>query len=71
MHHNALHTLPQELSALSNMVHLAASHNWLAGGSSCLPGLLAAWPHLAVLELDNVSDKRGALVLPPGLADCK
>lgn len=71
VHHNALTTLHKELASLSSLQHLAASHNWLSGGGPCLPRLLEAWPHLTGLELDNVSDKRGRLVLPHQLAACK
>lgn len=71
VHHNSLTTLNRDLASLSSLVHLSASHNWLSGAGPCLPHLLEAWPRLAVLELDNVSDKRGELVLPPQLAGCR
>jgi hypothetical protein len=71
VHHNALTTLCKELSSLSSLQHLSASHNWLSGGGPCLPRLIEAWPHLTGLELDNVSDKRGRLLLPHQLAACK
>lgn len=70
--HNSLTALPPELCGLSSLVHLNASHNWLSGCRGTLPGLLEAWSHhLAVLLLDNVSDKRGDLTLPPQLAKCR
>lgn len=69
-HHNSLTTLNSDLAGLSSLVHLSASHNWLSGAGPCLTQLLPAWPCLAVLELDNVSDKRGELVLPLQLAGC-
>ncbi len=71
LHHNSLSTLHTELASLTRLQRVDASHNWLSGAKGCLPQLLAAWPHLAVLELDNVSDKRGALTLPPELAECR
>lgn len=71
LHHNSLSTMHTELTALSSLQHLAASHNWLSGAKGCLPLLLPSWPSLAVLELDNVSDKRGPLTLPPQLAECR
>lgn len=70
VHHNALSSLRKDLAALTNLQHLCASHNWLSGAGASLPALLAAWPLLAVLELDNISDKRGKLSLPPQLAAC-
>jgi hypothetical protein len=63
--------LPAQLSNLGNLAHVHASHNWLSGAGSTLPGLLEGWPNLAVLELDNVSDKRGTLVLPSQLTACR
>lgn len=69
-HHNSLTTLHTELSALSRLVAFDASHNWLSGARASLPVLLPSWPRLAVLRLDNVSDKRGALALTPELAGC-
>jgi hypothetical protein len=71
VHHNSLTTLSRDLACLSDLVHLSASHNWLSGAGPWLPHLLEAWPCLAVLKLDNVSDKRGELVLPPQLAGCR
>jgi len=69
-HHNSLTTLHTELSALSRLVTFDVSHNWLSGARASLPVLLPSWPRLAVLALDNVSDKRGALALTPELAGC-
>lgn len=71
VHHNSLTTLRKELTGLSNLMVLNASHNWLSGGGPHLPQLLEAWPHLAELHLDNVSDKRGELLLPAQLVSCK
>ena len=71
VHHNSLTTLDSSLSGLTSLRRLGASHNWLSGCRATLPGLLAAWSNLEVLELDNVSDKRGQLVLPAQLALCK
>jgi hypothetical protein len=71
VNHMGLDQLPAELSALSNMVHVCASHNWLSGAGSTLSGLLQGWPQLSVLELDNVSDKHGTLVLPSQLTACR
>lgn len=68
LHHNHFRTLAPELSLLDRLQHLSVSHNYLSGGQACLAGLLPRWPHLAVLELDNVSDKHGSLAIPAQLA---
>ena len=65
--HNQLPALPRVLGRLQQLRHLNASHNWLSGAQE-LAELLPLWPCLQQLHLRNVSCKRGALALPPQLA---
>ncbi|KAI8469410.1 MAG: hypothetical protein J3K34DRAFT_522181 [Monoraphidium minutum] len=60
---NQLLALPRCLRGLAGLRALALSHNWLSGAAG-LGEAAAAWPALTELRLANVSDKRGALVVP-------
>lgn len=71
--HNQLSALPAELTAATSIRLLDASHNWLSGlqaSPDLLARLTCSWKRLEVLKLENVSDKRGRLLLPAELAQC-
>lgn len=73
LHHNQMHVLPANLSALQQLQLLDVSHNWLSGLSRTphMGDMVTCWPQLRVLRLRNLSDKRGALVLPVQLGQCR
>ncbi|WIA41456.1 hypothetical protein OEZ86_005033 [Tetradesmus obliquus] len=74
-----LRSLPQELTALSNMALFDASHNPLSGLRAptvpSLASLVAARPCLQTLDLRNTSGydnhKNSSLTLPQELAGCR